>query len=253
MALYMKKKKKIKKEDQPDRLNTEYYFSSPIYWTDKPEWIKDFNTASDAYIKQARLTNLEAIKKRNKKLGNKGEHPWVHHSTSLINDPQFKELQDYIGATTWNLLDGQGFDLTNYSLFTTELWVQEFSKDGGGHHTLHTHYNAHISGFYFLKASEITSVPIFEDPRPGNVMNLLPQKDPSKITMASSQVNYIAKPGRLIFFNSYLPHLYSVDSGYEPFRFIHFNVQAIPNGVLGKPLKPAWLQQQKDKKNVDKK
>ena len=254
----MKKKKKIKiKElcqtseggkEKPEVLNTEHYFSSPIYWTDKPEWVKTLNTASDAYIKQARLNNLDAIKQRNKKFGNKGEHPWVHHSTSLLGDPQFKVIQDYIGATAWNLLDGQGFDLTNHSLFITELWVQEFSKDGGGHHTLHTHWNGHISGFFFLKANEKTSMPVFEDPRPGHVMNLLPQKDPSQITVASNQVNYLAKPGRLIFFNSYLPHMYSVDNGYDPVRFIHFNVQAIPNGPLGKPLKPTWAEQHKNDK-----
>ena len=95
----MKKKKKLEEANKPEPLLTEYYFSSPIYHTDKPEWVKSFNTASDAYIKKARLNNLEQIKKRNKKLGNKGEHPWVHHSTTLINDPQFKVLQDYIGAT----------------------------------------------------------------------------------------------------------------------------------------------------------
>ena len=85
-------------------------------------------------------------------------------------------------------------------------------------------------------------------------MNLLPQKDPSKITGASNQVNYIAKPGRLIFFNSYLPHMYAVDHAYEPFRFIHFNIQAIPNGPLGKPGQLTWLQQQEEnKKNAKKK
>jgi|TARA_R100001530_G_scaffold95279_2_gene66269 uncharacterized protein (TIGR02466 family) len=249
-----KKKKKILDEmckasdgrPQPEPLYTEHYFSSPIYWTDKPEWVKGFNTASDAYIKQARLNNLDEIKKRNKKFGNKGEHPWVHHSTTLIGDPKFKIIQDYIGSTAWNLLDGQGFDLTNYSIFVTELWVQEFSKNGGGHHTLHTHWNGHISGFFFLKASEKTSLPVFEDPRNGRMMNLLPQKDPSKITQASHQVNYQVKPGRLIFFNSFMPHMYSVDSGYEPFRFIHFNIQAIPNSVLGIPYKPAWGQRQKN-------
>ena len=234
----MKKKKKIKKENKPESLVTEHYFTSPIYWIDKPEWVKSFNTASDSYIKQARLNNLEEIKKRNKKFGNKGEHAWVHHSTTLLGDPQFKDLQAYIGATAWNLLDGQGFDLSNYTIFITEFWVQEFGKDGGGHHTLHTHYNGHISGFYFLKASEKTSLPIFEDPRPGHVMNLLPQKDPS-------QVNYIAKPGRLIFFNSYLPHMYAVDNGYEPFRFIHFNIQAVPNAIIGKPDQKTWLQRNK--------
>jgi uncharacterized protein (TIGR02466 family) len=241
-------KKKLEEANKPEPLKTEHYFASPIYFTDKPEWVKAFNTASDAYIKQARLNNSEEIKKRNKKLGDKGEHSWVHHSSSLINDPQFKVLQDYIGSTAWNLLDGQGFDLSNHTIFITELWVQEFSKDGGGHHSLHSHWNGHISGFFFLKASEKTSLPIFEDPRPGQMMNLLPQKDPSKISGASHQVNYRAKPGRLIFFNSYLPHMYAVDNGYKPFRFIHFNIQAIPNGVLGKPAQPTWLQQNAKKK-----
>ena len=38
----------------------------------------------------------------------------VFHSTSLIGDPNFKELQNYVGATAHNLLDEMGFDLTNY-------------------------------------------------------------------------------------------------------------------------------------------
>ena len=247
-------KKKLKEANKPETLNTEHYFISSIYFTDKPDWVKDLNKASDPFIVKARENNKDPIKKRNKKFGNKGEHPWIHHSNTLIGNPQFKILQDYIGATAWNLLDGQGFDLSNHSIFITELWVQEFSKDGGGHHTLHTHWNGHISGFYFLKASEKTSLPIFEDPRAGRMMNLLPQKDPSKITMASHQVNYQARPGRLIFFNSYLPHMYTVDSGYEPFRFIHFNIQAIPNAPLGKPFQSTWLQKEEEaKKNVKKK
>ena len=57
-------------------------------------------------------------------------------------------------------------------------------------------------------------------------------KDKSKITYASSQVHYKVKPGRMIFFPSYMPHQYIVDMGYEPFRFIHWNCQAIPKGVL---------------------
>ena len=75
-------------------------------------------------------------------------------------------------------------------------------------------------------------MPLFEDPRPGNIMNLLPEKDKSKVTYASSQIHYQVKPGRMIFFPSYMPHQYIVDMGYEPFRFIHWNCQAIPNIVL---------------------
>ena len=216
----------------PQKLNLEEYFKCPIWWADQPKFVNKLNKASDSYIKASQKNLKKDIDKRNKKFGNKGDMGHVFHSTSLIGDPKFKDLQDYIGATAHNLLDEMGFDLTKYSLFTTEMWVQEFAQKGGGHHTLHTHWNGHISGFYFLKASETTSMPVFDDPRPGNVMNLLPEKDKSKITYATSQVHYKVMPGRLMFFPSYMPHQYIVDMGYEPFRFIHFNCQAIPKGVL---------------------
>ena len=238
----MKNKKRIKKElDKiscgsaetfPTQLTRENYFQCPIWFADAPQFVEDINTASDPYIETAKKNLKKDIDKRNKKFGNRGDMGYVFHSNSLIGDPNFLPLQNYIGATAHNLLGEMGFDMTNYQLFTTEMWVQEFAKKGAGQHSLHTHWNGHMSGFYFLKASERTSRPIFEDPRGGNMMNLLPEKDKTKITYASSQVNYDVKPGRMIFFPSYMPHMYAVDIGYEPFRFIHWNCQAVPKGVV---------------------
>ena len=230
-----KKKNKIKKNKDlsyPKQLQREDIFKWPIWFADEPAFVDDLNKASDKYIAESKKTLKPTIDKRNKKYGDKGDMGHVFHSTSLIGDPNFNQLITYIGATSHNLLNEMGFDLSNYQLFTTEMWVQEFAKKGGGHHTLHTHWNGHISGFYFLKAGEETSLPIFEDPRPGNIMNLLPEKDKTKVTYASSQINYGVKPGRMIFFPSYMPHQYVVDMGYKPFRFIHWNCQAIPKGVL---------------------
>jgi len=218
----------------PTELKRENHFQCPIWSADVPQFVNDLNKASDKYIKIAKKKLKKDIDKRNKKYGDKGDMCHVFHSTSLIGDPNFLTLQNYIGATAQNLLDEMGFDLTNYPVFITEMWVQEFAKNGGGHHTLHTHWNGHMSGFYFLKASDKTSMPLFEDPRAGNVMNLLPQKDSTKITYASSQIHFKVKPGRMIFFPSYLPHQYEVDMGYEPFRFIHWNCQAIPKGRVGR-------------------
>ena len=192
----------------PKQLVLEEYFKCPIWWADEPKFVKKLNKASDKYIKDSQKNLKKQIDERNKKFSDKGDMGHVFHSTSLINDPNFLPLQNYVISTCHNLLDEMGFDLTNHEMWMMEMWVQEFAKKGGGHHTLHTH------------------------PRPGNVMNLLPEKDKSKITHASSQVFYKAKPGRMIFFPSYMPHLYTVDMGYEPFRFIHWNVQAMPKGVL---------------------
>jgi uncharacterized protein (TIGR02466 family) len=225
-------KTKIKKNTYPQQLHKEDYFKCPIWFADAPEFVKDINKASDKYIDVAKKNMQPSINKRNKLNKIKGDLGSVYHSTSLIGNPDFKVLRDYIGATSYNLLTEMGFDMKGHQLFTTEMWVQEFAKDGGGHHPLHTHWNGHMSGFYFLKASDKTSMPLFEDPRAGNVMNLLPELDKTKITYASSAVHYKIKPGRIMFFPSYIPHQYIVDMGVEPFRFIHFNCQAIPKGVL---------------------
>ena len=230
-----KKKKRIKKPQPityPQQLNREEYFKCPIWFGDAPEFVSEIDKASDKYIDEARKNMQPSIDKKNKTNKTKGDLGSVYHSTTLIGDTNFKVLTDYIGATSHNLLLEMGFDMSGHQLFTTEMWVQEFAKSGGGHHTLHTHWNGHISGFYFLKASDKTSMPLFEDPRPGNIMNLLPELDKTKITYASSAVHYKVKPGRMIFFPSYMPHQYVVDLGIEPFRFIHWNCQAIPKGVL---------------------
>ena len=230
-------KKKNKKQSAsllvyPKQLAREDLFKCPIWYAEEKGFVKSLNKASDPYIEASKKNLKETIDKRNKKFGNKGDMGHVFHSTSLIGDPNFAELQNYVGATAHNLLLEMGFDLTNYTVFITELWVQEFAQKGAGYHSLHTHWNGHISGFYFLKASDATSMPLFEDPRPGNLMNLLPEKNKMNVTYASTQINYKVNPGRMIFFPSYMPHQYVTDMGYEPFRFIHWNCQAIPKSVL---------------------
>ena len=214
-------------------MKAELHFSTPIYSSFDDRFVKPLNKISDNLILKSKKENIKALKDREKGIGKKiGDHGFSYQSDSLINNKNFDDFKNYIGELSVAVLDSQGYNLKEHVLFFKELWVQQFAEKGGGHHTLHTHWNGHISGFYFLKASEATSMPIFDDPRPGNVMNLLPEKDKTTLTYASSQVNYKVKPGRMMFFPSYMPHQYTVDMGYEPFRFIHWNCQAIPKGVL---------------------
>ena len=74
-------------------------------------------------------------------------------------DNNFLDFRKYIGQRSWDYLDEQGFDMQQYTTMFS-MWVQEFAKRGAGHHSLHTHWNGHISGFYFLKCSDKTSFPI---------------------------------------------------------------------------------------------
>ena len=61
-------------------------------------------------------------------------------------------------------------------------------------------------------------------------MTKLPLKDQRQISYGLEAVNFKVNPGTMIFFNSYVPHQFSLDHGKEPFRFIHWNIQAIPDG-----------------------
>jgi uncharacterized protein (TIGR02466 family) len=209
-------------------LTENYFFCTSIYFGQKKEWVSKLNEITNPYILEAKNKNL---------LANKKDFAVVHHSNSLIQDVNFKEFLIFINSNAFDVLNYQGFNLIDYSLVTTELWVQEFASLGGANHSPHIHWNGHISGFYFLKCSDKTSFPIFHDPRSGRMMNLLPEKNINKPSQASSSFNFKPKPGDFIFFNSYLQHEFPVDHGIEPFRFIHFNIQAVPKQLINNNIK----------------
>ena len=201
------------------------YFNTTIWSEEKPEYVKSLNKASNKHIVEARKRNKDYIKKYTD-FGNS------YHSTSLINDNDFRDFRDYIGLKSWEYLDHQGYDMSQYTTMFSELWVQEFSKKGGGHHGAHIHWNQHVSGFYFLKCSKNTSYPIFHEPRTGARTTKLHMKPDLKGVWGGSElIHFKPQPGTLIIFPGYLEHEYAVDHGIEPFRFIHWNIQAIPKGM----------------------
>ena len=208
------------------------YFSSPIYYEDKPEWVDKLNKLSDPYIAKAREDKKEEVEKNIKEKGYKNDMGQTYHSLPLEPDPEFRFFHDYMAKKARWVLDDMGYDMNHYSLLYTESWVQEFSHNGAGHHWFHTHANNHISGFYFLKASQYTSRPLFQDPRTSHLGLKLKEKDKTKVTLGCDLVNYNISAGSLMLFPAYLSHAYAVDHGIEPFRFIHINIRAIEKDLL---------------------
>ena len=156
------------------------YFTSPVYYEDKPEWVDKLNKLSDPYIANARKEQEENNKKK-LELGYKNDIGMTYHSSPLEPDQNFRFFHDHMAKQARFVLDDMGYDMEKYGLHYTESWVQEFSFNGAGHHWFHTHANNHISGFYFLKASDKTSKPLFQDPRTAHVPLKLKEKDNSKI------------------------------------------------------------------------
>ena len=201
------------------------YFKTPIWTEQKPEFLKSLIKATDKYIKNARTRDKKIIK-MTKDFG------YSHHSTPLTLDNNFLDFRNYIGTKSWEFLDNHGYDMKQYQTMFSELWVQEFSKNGGGHHSAHVHWNQHVSGFYFLKANEKTSFPIFHEPRTGARATKLKMKTNLKeILNGNELVHFKPQPGSLVIFPGYLEHEFSIDHGIKPFRFIHWNIQAVPKAM----------------------
>ena len=101
------------------------YFQTPIWSEEKPEFVKSLNKASDKYIKEARKKNKDYIKQF-------GDFGTSHHSTPLTQDNDFLDFRNYIGQKSWEFLDQMGYNMNLYQTMFSEMWVQEFSKKGGG-------------------------------------------------------------------------------------------------------------------------
>ncbi len=207
------------------------YFASPVYNEEKGEWVEKINNICEKYV-QASIKKEEQNMKNRKTLGYTNDIGMSYHSDTLQVDPDLKFFHDYIAEKAKWILSDIGYDMSPYSLIYTDSWVQEFSKSGGGHHWFHTHANNHISGFYFLKASKMTSKPVFQDPRTAHVALKLKEKNSENLTNINDLVNYTCQPGSLVLFPSYLSHGFQVDHGLEDFRFIHINMRAIEKEVI---------------------
>ena len=200
------------------------YFPTVIWSEEKPEFVKSLNKASNKYISDARKREKEFIKKN-------GDFGRSYHSTPLTADNDFLDFRNYIGQKSWEYLDHQGYDMSQYTTLFSEMWVQEFAKKGGGHHSAHIHWNQHVSGFYFLKCSDKTSYPRFHEPRTGARATKLKMKPNAQLAPGSEIIHFKPKPGSLVIFPGYLEHEFTVDFGIEPFRFIHWNIQAVPKDM----------------------
>jgi len=214
------------------------YFKTNLYLMYKPELILDIDKICDTYIKNAQKREEPAIREKNKKLVEAGlpekdDFGVIYHSNmELLNEPKMEPFVNICSQSAYEILDSQGYDISGYTAFFTDFWVQEFSKNGGGSHRKHIQEDSHISGFYYLKCSENTSFPVFHDPKVGALQISLPEKNIQVATIASKAVHYEPTPGTFIFFNSYLPHEYLPVDGIDDFRFIHFNIQFIRNEIL---------------------
>jgi len=187
------------------------YFPTPVYKVNNPSFLND--------VRLLMKSMVDEIKKTRKM------HPLfpLYQTDNMVGNPAAKPLLDYIGATSWNILQSQGYNMDGVSVYFHEAWGQEHYK-----HSLHEEHvhggGSQLVGFYFLDTPKDSSRLVVHDPRPAKRILNLPERDMSQVTIGSTAINFEANPGDLYILPSWVPHSFGRHGAKNPLRFIHFTV-----------------------------
>ena len=188
------------------------YFPSTIYSIKKLEFLQTVKTVA-----------LEALIVRRKDRPKIDPIYPLYQTDNLFNDPRMAEFCNYVGATAWNILQSQVYDMNNKNVFFMEMWCQEHHRHSAMDEHIHG-FGAQLVGFYFLDTPPDCQRIVINDPRPAKKQINLPESNMSNVTYASNTINFTPEPGLLFYANSWLPHAFSRHASAKPMRFIHFTI-----------------------------
>lgn len=147
----------------------------------------------------------------------------VIYSNNYANNQKLNDFSSFIGNTSWNILNDQGYDMVNKRVFIDQMWTQEHYKYSNMEQHIHGQ-NAQLVGFYFIAVPENSPFLLFHDPRPGKTQIDLPEKNQSELTNASRVANIKPQEGMFVFSNAWLPHSFTRNPSEDPFKLVHFIV-----------------------------
>jgi uncharacterized protein (TIGR02466 family) len=196
------------------QLQVAHHFPCPIYIIDRPDFLEAVKIVSEESL---------AINRKEQELN---EIYPVVMSGNFFGDPRMNVFSEFIGATAWNILNDQGYAMQDKAVQFTEMWTQEHYKHSAMDAHVHG-FGSQIVGFYFLETPENCSRIVFHDPRAAKVQIDLPEQDINMATPASKMINFMPKPGMMIFSNSWLMHSFTRHAADLPIKFVHFNLTVI--------------------------
>jgi uncharacterized protein (TIGR02466 family) len=198
-----------------DQVQEHVFFGSGVYIVDKPEFLPAVNVTVGEYLKEARENQKNT------------DQLYPLQTAGFAHEPVLKDFTTFIAQAAWDILNNQGYAMEELGTSFREMWCQEHQKHQGHDEHVHSHGDQ-ISGVYFTDCPENGCTLAIHDPRPGKNQINLPERDLSKITLASRTALFVPVPGRMYFINSWLPHSITRNMSDLPTRLVHFNLGIVP-------------------------
>jgi uncharacterized protein (TIGR02466 family) len=189
-------------------LNTDYYFPTPIWWTDT----QIDNSKLLDYCYQLRESDPKG-----RHISNNGG--WQSDEID-VND--ISELVDCVMTTAPKTLVDYGFDLDKTSLFFGNAWVN--INKGKDTNQIHLHHGSYLSGVYYVKATPQSGNIFFYKDFNQSFITSSFAKIVNNTSISGGVCYYPPKTGRVIMFPSNLLHSVDASSDDEDRISIAFNL-----------------------------
>lgn len=197
-----------------DDFAVDSHFASTVYRIHKPEFLDIMRPVFAEHL---------AISKREQNVN--PVYPGI--MTGLISeDERSVPFVQYVSDITWDVLDHQGYDMSEFYTNAMEMWGQHHPYRSSMETHLHGS-DTQLCGFYFLDTPPNSSALSIHDPRAVKVYASLPIKQSTDLLPSYNSIYYNPEPGDLIFTNSWLAHSFSRNESQLPYNFIHINVKVV--------------------------
>jgi hypothetical protein len=197
-----------------DELLVQNLYPSNIYLIKKLEFLDIARQVSYDFLKKTKSMKQDI------------DSSYPVNTTDYMDDARIYPLIEYITGTGHQILQSQGFDMSDFFVMCKEFWCQEHEKHSG--HNEHVHgFDFQLTGMYFLDVPEDSCELVIYDPRSAKRQINMKESNIDKLSYASLETRFKPVPGMLCFTNSWLPHGFTRNKNNKPFRFIHFNLGLI--------------------------
>jgi len=195
------------------------FFPTQIYYGDIQSKPRAFCNSLKSDCFQIRDYDLKG------KAWSKKNYPNGYTSYSSLNDihmmtSTFIELREKIDQHLKKFLQQLDYQVRFDQLFMSDCWLNIMPK--GAYHGLHLHPLSFISGTFYVQANATSPGIKFEDPRLSRMLAQPPKKDSIRIKNKNF-IQFAAKTGKLILFESWLRHEVPMNTAKSDRISISFN------------------------------
>jgi uncharacterized protein (TIGR02466 family) len=140
---------------------------------------------------------------------------------SVLDDAKLHELRREVIACGEQFV--AWFGVPGYQLEVERSWINVFKP--GMQETEHSHEGSVLSGVYYVETSENCGDLMFQDPIGARRAHRAFTQTNAITKQAATQIGYAPRAGRLLFFESWLPHAVSGNKSNETRISIAINLR----------------------------